>query len=82
MNIIHVDVAIIGKGTWAGLEGITCPVESKGFISWSDDSKVMISGKELIRLGGDPKIIDDTNYAFAINLSVSILEVTKVLKVY
>lgn len=81
-EITHVEVSIINSGNWSGLEQVNYPVGSHGFLSLSDKAKVMIAGGELIRLGGDPEIIKDCNYGFTIDKSVSILEITNIVKAY
>lgn len=43
------------------------------------ENTVQINGKELIKLGGDPKIIKICNYSFIIGESVTVLEITKVM---
>ena len=78
--ITSVDVSLSGSGMWAGLDIITYPVETKGFLSVTDTNKdcVMVHGDELIRLGGDPDILTACNYSFKIGDIATILEVTEV----
>ena len=80
MKVTSADVALLNNGHWSSLDNIKFPAETKGFLS-QNKLDVMISGDELIKLGGDPKVIMDHNYAFVINKSVQVLEVTKTIEI-